>query len=103
MAINEQHRQRQLAQQLEHLARTLAHSSKSVLDPNEFHEILGEIHSTATSLAQACRQLGRWTILTTEHIHHNGYDPGQGDALHNTTLALQKAATAYTAAATHVM
>lgn len=60
MAINEEHRQVEIASQIEALARTLTHSTRSVPIPQGSYALLGDLTEIAAHLRQVCGQLAAW-------------------------------------------
>lgn len=60
MAVNEEDRQRELARELEELARTLAHSTRTVPSPGESYSLVGDLGATTDHLAQVAMQLASW-------------------------------------------
>lgn len=60
MSINEEHRQVEVAAQVEELTRTLAHSTRTVPNPPDSYQLLGEVGATVDHLGQVCGQLAVW-------------------------------------------
>lgn len=104
MAINEQHRQLEIARQLEETARTLAHSSRIVPNPAETYDLIAELRSTISSLGQVARQLARWTANTTDSIHYQGHEESSDttNPVIESAKALKLAATALDATYTYL-
>lgn len=74
MAINEEDRQLALAGELEALARTLAHSTRNVPNPQDSYALIGELRSTVGHLTQVLKQLGSWHKNAVEGKHYAGID-----------------------------
>lgn len=74
MSNNEQHRQVEVARELEASARTLAHSTREVPNPADSYELLGELSATVEHLEQVCLQLGRWHSQVQDGVHYDGED-----------------------------
>lgn len=64
MAINEEHRQVEIASEAETLLRSLAHSTRSVPAPEDSYALLGELTAITSHLWQVCEQLARWHAAT---------------------------------------
>lgn len=102
MAINEEHRQVEVASELEELARTLAHSTRNVPVPSDSYRLLGELRATVDDLEQVCRQLGGWHGRVVDGTHYAGEDD-RGDGATGTITAaaeLEVAAAALSRAST---
>lgn len=96
MAVNEQHRQVEIAQELSDNARTLAHSTRDVPAPSASYTLLGELASTVDDLEQVCRQLSSWHARVVDGTHYEGEDE-RGDGGTGTVAAaaeLERAAAA---------
>lgn len=105
MAINEQHRQAELAAEVEAAARTLAHSTRAVPVPSESYALLGELHATTDHLAQVCQQLAAWHDTVEDGTHYEGED-ARGDGATGTVAAagqLRQAASALADATQAIM
>lgn len=100
MAINEVHRQVEVAREAEELLRTLAHSTRDVPHPFESYALLGELTAAADHMEQVCRQLAAWHERVVDGTHYNGEDErGDGATGTVTTAAeLHRAAAAFDAA-----
>lgn len=100
MAINEQHRQVEVARDLSDQARTLAHSTRDVPAPFDSYTMLGHLTGTVDALEQVCRQLGAWHSRVVDGTHYQGED-ARGDGATGTVKAaadLERAAAALDAA-----
>lgn len=86
MASNEEHRQVEVASELEELARTLAHSTRTVPVPADSYALLGELRATTDGLEQVCRQLSRWHSQTVDGVQYVGEDD-RGDGASGTVVA----------------
>lgn len=76
MTSNEQHRQVEVARELEATARTLAHSTRTVPNPADSYALLGDLGATIEHLVQVCGQLGRWHSQVQEGVHYRkGHEP----------------------------
>jgi len=60
MALNEQHRQVQIAVELDEAARSLAHSTRDVLNPTDSYRLLAELGSTVHYLQQIVWGFSAW-------------------------------------------
>lgn len=104
MAINEEHRQVEVARDLSAQARTLAHSTRNVPAPSDSYTLLGELTATIDDLEQVCRQLGAWHTRAVDGKHYAGED-ARGDGATGTVTAaaeLTRAAAALTEASSAV-
>ncbi|HEX7352912.1 hypothetical protein [Brachybacterium sp.] len=104
MAVNEDHRQTEIAREAAQSARTLAHSTRDVPTPSDSYVLLGELGATVDHLEQVCRQLSRWHAATQEPEHFTAEDP-RGDGTGTTTAAaeLEAAAVALNTASAALM
>lgn len=96
MAVNEQHRQVEVARDLEALAKTLAHSTRDVPAPFDSYTLLGELAATVDHIEQVCRQLAAWHASVVDGTHYAGEDE-RGDGATGTVTAaaeLERAAAA---------
>lgn len=104
MTINEEHRQAEVAAEVEQAARTLAHSTRAVPVPSDSYGLLGELHATTSHLAQVCQQLGRWHATARDQGHM--HDPTDQAAAASATMAadaLEKASASLEAATQQIM
>lgn len=100
MTVNDEHRQVEVARDLEAQARTLAHSTRDVPAPFDSYTLLGELTATVDNLEQVCRQLGAWHSRVADGTHYAGEDE-RGDGATGTVTAaaeLEHAAVALAAA-----
>lgn len=100
MAVNEQHRQVEVASELSTQARTLAHSTRDVPAPSDSYTLLGDLVGTVDDLEQVCRQLSSWHVRVVDGMHYEGED-ARGDGATGTVTAaaeLERAAAALDAA-----
>ncbi len=100
MTVNEQHRQIEVAGDLEVLAKTLAHSTRDVPAPFDSYALLGELTATVDHIEQVCRQLAAWHANVVDGTHYAGEDD-RGDGATGTVTAaaeLERAAAALDAA-----
>lgn len=104
MSSNEQHRQLEVARELEASARTLAHSTRDVPSPADSYELLGELSATVDHLEQVCLQLGRWHSHVQDGVHYDGEDERGDGATGTVTSAsdLARAARSLTTATQHL-
>lgn len=96
MAINEEHRQLQIAAELSELTRAMAHSTRTVPAPSDSYELLGDLAATVGHLEQVCRQLSSWHGRVVDGVHYEGEDD-RGDGATGTVTAaaeLERAAAA---------
>ncbi|MBG6056427.1 hypothetical protein IWX81_002864 [Salinibacterium sp. CAN_S4] len=96
MAINEQHRQLEIARSLAEQARTLAHSTMTVPSPPDSYDLLGELVGTLDSLQNVCQQLAAWHTKAVDGQHYQGED-ANGDGATGTVTAAEKLEQAVTA------
>ncbi|MFC7403421.1 hypothetical protein [Citricoccus sp. GCM10030269] len=75
MSINEEHRQTDIAAEMEAAARTLAHSTRTIAVPSDSYALLGELHATTDHLSQICRQVAAWHDAAGDGTHYQGQDP----------------------------
>ena len=66
MAINDEGRQVQIADQLSETVRSLAHSTRNVPAPADSYALLGNLSASIWSLGQVADQLGRWHANAAE-------------------------------------
>lgn len=102
MAINEEHRQVEVARALSEQTRTLAHSTRNVPAPADSYTLLGELGSAVDDLEQVCRQLAAWHGRVVDGTDYQGEDD-RGDGGTGTVTAaveLERAAAALNAAST---
>jgi hypothetical protein len=103
MAINEEHRQADVAAELEATARTLAHSTRAVPVPADSYLLVGELSATAEHLVQVCQQLAVWHEKAAEGVHFEDERDRGLDGTPGTEVAaagLREAAAALDVAAT---
>ena len=74
MAVNEEGRQIEIATELSEMARTLAHSTRSVPNPSESYELLILLRAAQDSLAQVYAQLATWHGAAVDGKHYDGED-----------------------------
>ncbi|MGC5224491.1 hypothetical protein ACPW96_18150 [Micromonospora sp. DT81.3] len=86
MAINEEHRQAQIATELSELTRTMAHSTRTVPVPSDSYDILGDLAASVGHLEQVCRQLSSWHVHVVDGVHYQGEDD-RGDGATETVTA----------------
>lgn len=95
MAINEEFKQAQIAEDLAETARSLAHSTRNVPHPFDSWRMLGELAETQRGLAQVYDQLAAWHKRVVDGVHYAGEDDS-GDRLNPAVLrvafALEEAA-----------
>lgn len=104
MAINEEHRQTEVAAELEEAARTLAHSTLTVPRPSDSYTLLGELHAATDHLAQVCQQLAAWHAHAEDGTHHDGEDArGDGTGAQAAAGQLRQAASALSDATQAIM
>lgn len=94
MAINEETRQLEIAREVESLTRTLAHSTRTVPNPNESYELLAELGLIVDHLRQVSQQLAQWHRSVVDGTHYNGLD-GEKYAPENVALFLFGAVNAF--------
>lgn len=104
MAINEDYRQFEIVQELEAQARMLAHSTRTIPNPPDSYDLLGELGASLRTLEQVARQMGQWHSEVIDGEHYQGEDE-RGDGATGTiaaAAALDRAAAALDAASTAV-
>jgi hypothetical protein len=74
MSVNEEGRQIEIADELVEVARTLAHSTRTVPHPSNSYELLASLRSAQESLAQVYAQLAAWHEAAVDGTHYNGED-----------------------------
>nr|WP_181716127.1 hypothetical protein [Cryobacterium sp.]QJS06301.1 hypothetical protein [Cryobacterium sp.] len=74
MAVNEEGRQIEIANELAEVARTLAHSTRTVPRPSDSYELLASLRSAQESLAQVYAQLAAWHGAAIDGTHYTGTD-----------------------------
>ncbi|GAA1681186.1 hypothetical protein GCM10010977_32280 [Citricoccus zhacaiensis] len=89
MAINEDHRQAEIAAELEQAARVLAHSTRTVPVPSDSYRLLGELNATTDHLSQVCQQLATWHDGVADGTHYEGEDD-RGDGATGTVTAAEQ-------------
>lgn len=95
MAINEEHRQVEIAAELEAVARALAHSTRDIRSPVDSYTLLAELTATMDHLQQICRRLAAWHTLAHDGKHYAGEDErGDGATSTGTAAAELERATA---------
>ncbi|WEO76019.1 hypothetical protein BJQ94_11610 [Cryobacterium sp. SO2] len=81
MAVNEEGRQPEIANELAEAARTLAHSTRTVPRPSDSYELLGALADAQAALGQVYAQLDAWHCAAVDGRHYDGEDergiPGQ--------------------------
>lgn len=102
MTINEEHRQAEIARDLEDLTRTLAHSTRTVPKPAESYRMLAELDLTAQNLAQVCTQLAHWHGRVEDGTHYAGEDADHEGSAEAVAVELTAAARDLTRAAERV-
>ena len=101
--MNDEQRQTELADEVEAVARQLAHSTRNVPNPPDSYELLGSLGAVVSHLAQVSGQLARWHDRVTEGIEHAGQDDWDGGAGSRIAAdALRQAGAALDAAAAHL-
>ena len=86
MAVNDQHRQVEVAEELEETARTLAHSTRTVPSPTDSYRLLAELARTTDHLQQTVRQLSAWHRAVQDGREYAGEDE-RGDGVTGTLEA----------------
>lgn len=77
MAINEQTRQVEIADQLAETAKTLVHSTRAVPKPFDSYALIADLVQAQEMLAQIYAQLADWHGRVLDGTHYNGEDePG---------------------------
>ena len=102
--INEEHKQVEVARELEALAKTLAHSTRDIPTPSDSYALLAELATTIESIEQGCRQIAAWHERVVDGTHYFGEDE-RGDGGTGTVTAadeLRRAAAALDVASTAV-
>lgn len=74
MAVNEQHRQIEIAAELEHAARALAHSTRDIPNPIDSYRLLAGLSRAVDHLQQVARQLSARHIRVTDGHEYFGED-----------------------------
>src|SRR3546814_3345668 len=92
MAVNEEHRQVEVARDLSSQARTPAHSTRDVPAPFDSYTLLGELVATVDDLQQVCQQLGLWHSRVVDGEHYAGED-NRGDGATGTVTAAAESPT----------
>lgn len=104
MAINEDHRQADIAAELEETARGLAHSTRTVPVPSDSYRLLAELNATTDHLAQVCQQLAAWHDRVEDGTHYEGEDDrGDGTGTVAAAAGLRNAASALSEATQALM
>ncbi|MBD8518875.1 hypothetical protein [Plantibacter sp. CFBP 8804] len=80
MAVNEESRQLEIAAEVEAAVRSLAHSTRTVVNPADSYRMLGELGATIDSLTQVCAQLATWHKGTVSGKQYTGDDDGMTQA-----------------------
>ena len=93
MAVDEQHRQVQIAVELDEAARMLAHSTRDVPNPIDSYRLLAELGPTVDHLQQTVRQLSAWHRRVTDGREYLGEDEN-GDGVTGTLEAAEQLETA---------
>ena len=102
--INEEHKQVEVARELEALAKTLAHSTRDIPTPSDSYALLAELATTIESIEQGCRQIAARQERAFDGTHYFGEDE-RGDGGTGTVTAadeLRRAAAALDVASTAV-
>lgn len=87
--MNEDLRQRNLADEMGAVARRLADStrgSRAVVSPSDSYALLGVLRPAVADLGQVCPQLARWHDTVVEGVEHVGED-ARGDGTGAATAA----------------
>lgn len=74
MAINQEGRQIEIANELVEAARTLAHSTRTIPNPSDSYELLGALVAAQEALAQVYAQVSHWHGKAVAGTHYNGVD-----------------------------
>lgn len=74
MAINQEGRQIEIANQLVEAARTLAHSTRSIPNPSDSYQLLGALGAVQEALAQIYAQTAAWHRSAVDGTHYSGED-----------------------------
>lgn len=83
MAVNEEHRQAEIASELESLTRTLAHSTRTIPVPEDSYALLGDLQAVTDHMRQVCDQLAAW--------HDRAASPAAAADLRDAAVALDEA------------
>lgn len=89
MAVNEQHRQVEIAVELDEAARLLAHSTRDVPNPIDSYRLLAELGPTVDHLQQVVRQLSGWHRRVIDGREYLGEDEA-GDGVTGTLEAAEQ-------------
>lgn len=101
--MNDEHRQTEVADEVEAASRQLAHSTRNVPNPPDSYRLLGDLGATSRHLAQVAAQLAHWHDRVAEGTEHAGEDErGDGTGTSTAAQALRQAAAALNDAAGHV-
>ena len=79
MAVNEEGRQVEIANDLVELTQSLVHSTRAVPRPSDSYDLLGDLRAAQEALAQVYTQLAAWHGAAVAGTHYNGED-GRGMA-----------------------
>lgn len=74
MAINEESRQVEIADQLAEIAKSLAHSTRAVPKPIDSYALIGDLVQAQEALAAVYGQLADWHGRVVDGTHYNGED-----------------------------
>lgn len=102
MTTNEEHRQLDVAREVETGARTLAHSTRTVPSPSESYALLGELGATVDHLAQVLEQLSAWHGQAEDGVHYDGEAGGLYGSAEATGKELGDAARTLREASEHI-
>lgn len=98
--MNDEHRQTEVADEVEAASRQLAHSTRNVPNPPDSYRLLGDLGATVRHLSQVAVQLAYWHDRVTEGVEHVGEDDrGDGSGTRTAAEALRQAAAALNVAA----
>ena len=89
MAQNEQHRQVEIAIELEETARILAHSTREIPSPIDSYALLAELARAIDHLQQTARQVSAWHRRVTDGQEYFGEDD-RGDGATGTLEAAEQ-------------
>lgn len=89
MAVNEQHRQVEIAVELGEDVRTLAHSTRDVPNPIDSYRLLAELGPTVDHLQQVALQLAAWHRRVVDGREYLGEDES-GDGVTGTLEAAEQ-------------
>ena len=89
MVTNEQHRQVEIAAELDEAARALAHSTRQVPNPIASYRVLAELGPTVDHLQQIARQLSAWHRSVVDGREYLGEDEN-GDGITGTLEAAEQ-------------